>query len=309
MPKIITLTFNPSIDKTTSTDKIVPEKKLRCVNPTYAPGGGGINVSRALQHLGIESLPMYFSGGYNKIFFKKLLQKENIQSLIVPIKAPIRTNIIVVENSTGLQFRFGMESEPAKKNDWKLFLKKFDQQNNYDIVVASGSLPAGIPPDIFGKIAAIVKKRNAKLIVDTSGDALQHAVHEGVFLIKPNINELSKLYGKEKLDNDEIVTAAKTIIKNGGCEVMVISMGENGAMLVTKDDHIHIKPPVVEVKSTVGAGDSMVAGIVFGLSKGWDWHYILKFGIACGTAATMNEGTTLCKKHDVYTILEELNAN
>jgi 6-phosphofructokinase 2 len=306
MSQIITVTLNPAIDKTTSTDKIVPEKKLRCVHPTYEPGGGGINVSRALEHLGCESLAMYFAGGFNGNFFKKLLDKENIQSLIVPVKTHIRTNIIVVETTSGQQFRFGMESQPVLEKDWKAFLKKLEKQSGYEFVVASGSLPDGVPLDFFGRMSAIVKKANAKLIVDTSGEALKHAVKEGVFLIKPNIGELSNLYGKEQLQNDEIVAAAQSIIHNGGCEVMVVSMGKNGAMLITANEHFHVMAPDSPVKSTVGAGDSMVAGMVYALSKKLNWKEVLKYGIACGTAATMNNGTALCAKEDVDRLLLEM---
>jgi len=306
MSKIITITLNPAIDKTTATEKIVPEKKLRCISPTYEPGGGGINVSRALSHLGSESLAMYFGGGFNAHFFKKMLTEEKIQSLVVPVKTNIRTNIIIVERSTGLQYRFGMVSHPVKDNDWKSFLRKLEKQSGYEYVVASGSLPDGVPLDFFARVSAIVKKANAKLIVDTSGEALAAAVNEGVFMIKPNLNELSSLYGKEELKIEEAVFAARSIINRKGCTIMVVSMGKNGGILVTADENYHIVPPDITVKSTVGAGDSMVAGMVYGLSNGMNRHDILQYGIACGTAATMNEGTALCKKEDVEKVLTEL---
>ena len=306
MEKIITITLNPAIDKTTCTEKIAPEKKLRCVHPTYEPGGGGINVSRALEHLGCESLAMYFAGGFNGSYFKKMLTKENIKSLIVSVKTNIRTNIIIVEKSTGLQYRFGMESEPVKQRDWKAFLRKLEQQEGFEYVVASGSLPEGVPLDFFARVATIVKKKNAKLIIDTSGEALKQAVKVGVFLIKPNINELSNLYGKENLEKAEVVAAAKSIINSGGCEIMVISMGKDGAILVTKDEDYYLAAPDVVVKSTVGAGDSMVAGMVLAVSKGWQMKDVLRYGISCGTAATINSGTALCKKEDVERIFEEM---
>jgi 6-phosphofructokinase 2 len=306
MNKIITITLNPAIDKTTSTEKVVPEKKLRCAHPTYEPGGGGINVSRALSYLGSSSLAMYFAGGYNGSFFRDLLSKENIPSLVVSIKGNTRTNLIVVDKSTQLQYRFGMVSPPVEDDDWQLFLQEFEKQSGYEYVVASGSLPEGVPLDFFGRVAAIVKKQHAKLIVDTSGEALRQAVQEGVFMIKPNLNELSSLYGKEELQEKELVTAARSIINSKGCEVMVVSMGKDGAVLVTAEQDIHIVPPAVTIKSTVGAGDSMVAGMVFGLSKGMNWKEILQYGIACGTAATMNEGTALCKKERVEELLKEL---
>lgn len=307
MNKIITITLNPAIDKTTSTEKVVPEKKLRCAYPTFEPGGGGINVSRALAHMGSESLAMYFAGGYSGNFFTELLVKENIPSLVIPIKGNTRTNIIVVDKSTQLQYRFGMVSPPVEEQDWKLFLGQLEKQSGYEYVVASGSLPDGVPLDFFGRVAAIVKKQKARLIVDTSGEGLKQAILEGVFMIKPNLNELAFLYGKEELKKEEIVIAARSIISNKGCEVMVVSMGKEGAILVTKEKDIQIVPPNITIKSTVGAGDSMVAGMVFALSKGMVWNDVLCYGIASGTAATMNEGTALCKNKDIDWLFKEMS--
>jgi 6-phosphofructokinase 2 len=164
--------------------------------------------------------------------------------------------------------------------------------------VASGSLPPGVPEDFFARLALIAKQVNAKLVVDTSGKALQEAVKVGVFLIKPNLGELSNLYGKETLTPEELPLAARSIINQGGCEMMVISMGGAGAMLVTKEAQYIIKPPPVTVKSTVGAGDSMVGAMVLALSEGFLLEDVLRYGVAAGTAATMNYGTELCKKED-----------
>jgi len=306
MSKVITITLNPAIDKTTTTNKVVPEKKLSCSHPNYEPGGGGINISRALQHLGCKSLAMYFAGGFSGSHLLKMLDEEDIQSLVVPIHGNTRTNIIVFDKSSQLQYRFGMESPPVEEKNWKHFLSELEKQNGYEYVVASGSLPNGVPLDFFGRVAAIVKKKHAKLIVDTSGEALKHAVQEGVFMLKPNITELSYLYGKEELKGDEIVSAAKSIIKVGGCEIMVVSIGKEGAILVTKNETIHIVAPEVKVKSTVGAGDSMVAGILYALIHEYNLTDTLRYGIACGTSATMNEGTALCKKEDVEKIFTVL---
>ena len=308
MSRIITITLSPAIDKTTSTEKVVPEQKLRCMPPTYEPGGGGINVSRALRHLGCESLAMYFAGGYSGNFFQELLKNEDIQSLVIPIQGNTRTNIIVVEESTHQQYRFGMVSPPVEEQNWQLFLATLEKQSGYEYVIASGSLPAGVPLDFFGRVSAIVKKHDAKLIVDTSGDALKQAITEGVYMIKPNLNELSFLCGQAQLEKEEVVAAAKSIIKTKGCEVVAVSLGKEGAMLVTANEYWHIVPPPIIPKSTVGAGDSMVAGIVYALSKGFGWEDVLRFGVSCGTAATMNEGTALCKKEDVDRLYQQLKA-
>ncbi|MBN8836608.1 MAG: 1-phosphofructokinase family hexose kinase [Sphingobacteriia bacterium] len=306
MEKIITLTLNPAIDKTTTTEKIEPEKKLKCVHPTYEPGGGGINVSRALQHLGKRSCALYFGGGFNGPFFKKLLEQEQVVAEEITVNTHIRTNIIVFENASQQQYRFGMESQPVAERDWQLCLQILDEKEGFDFLIASGSLPQGVPADFFGRVAAIVKKKNAKLIVDTSGNALQKAIEEGVFLIKPNVAELGSLYGKETLTKNEIRLAVQSVIAKGGCEVLVVSLGSEGAILATKEVYHHITPPKIKVMSTVGAGDSMVAGLVYALSEGMCLRDVLKYGVACGSSATMHMGTALCQQEDVTELLKYL---
>ena len=306
MAKIITLTLNPAIDKTTYTTKVVPEKKLSCSHPIYQPGGGGINVSRALSHLGTHTTPIYLAGGFTGSHLQQLLAKEGIGSVVVPIECNTRTNLTVVEESTGLQFRFGMVSPAIKESEWKFCLQLLEQQVDFDYIIASGSLPPEVPMDFFGQVAQIAKAKNARLIIDTSGEALQHAINVGVFMIKPNLTELSALYGKEELTIDKIKEAGQSIIARGACEAMAISMGPDGAIIVTKDEYYHIPSPSVIVKSTVGAGDSMVAGIVYGLTNNWNWKDTVSYGVACGTAATLNEGTQLCKKEDVERLFAEI---
>ncbi len=307
MQKIITVTLNPSLDKGTSVDRIVPEKKLQCTIPTLEPGGGGINVSRALDHLGCKSLALYLCGGYTGEQFEKMMGETGIESVAFDIAQDTRENLIVVDASSHAQYRFGMQGPTLSEKDWQQPLIFLQNNTGYEYVVASGSLPPGVPLDFFARMAAIVEKKGAKLIIDTSGEALKHAVREGVFLIKPNLAELSYLHGVDELKGDEIVSAARAIIDEGGSCVVVVSLGAKGALLITKEETIQISSPSVEVKSTVGAGDSMVAGIVLGIERGYSWKQVLALGIACGTAATMNSGTALCSEEDVarlYTYLQ-----
>ena len=190
------------------------------------------------------------------------------------------------------------------KNEWEQCLKAVEEISDVEFIVASGSLPPGVPPDIYAQLAVIAKKKNAKLIVDTSGEALKHAARAGVYLLKPNLAELASLIGIKKIDDSDIAKIAKEFIKNDKCEVLVVSMGEKGAMLVTKNDIHRAIPPPVNRKSTVGAGDSMVAGIVLSLSQKRSFKETLQYGIACGTAATMNPGTELCRKEDADKLFE-----
>jgi 6-phosphofructokinase 2 len=307
MGKIITLTFSPCIDKSTSVDHLLPEKKLRCTPPKLEPGGGGINVARAIKKLGGEAIAVFPSGGYTGKYFNHLMEKENVPSVIIDTKNETRENIIVLDESSNQQYRFGMPGTELSAGEWQQCLQVVEEMEVVEFIVASGSLPPGVPLDIYARLARIAKKKQAKLVVDTSGEALKQAAGEGVYLLKPNLGELSSLMGLERIEENKIEEVARQVIAKGHCEILVVSMGENGAVLVTKTESYRAAPPVVKRKSVVGAGDSMVAGIVLSLSRNKNLKETLLYGVACGTAATMNPGTELCNREDadnLFTLLQ-----
>ncbi|TDH26065.1 1-phosphofructokinase family hexose kinase [Segetibacter sp. 3557_3] len=308
MEKIVTLTLNPAIDKSTTVKAIVPDKKLRCADPVFEPGGGGVNVSRAIRKLGGTSTAVYLAGGYSGKHYEHLLHEEGLNSNVVEISGHTRENLIVMDESSNLQYRFGMPGPRIKEHEWQKCLQILEEAQGVEYIVASGSLPEGVPVDIFAKLAAITRRKNARLILDTSGEPLKQAMDDGVFMIKPNLGELSALHGVEELHREDAIEAAQQIIRQGGCEVMVISMGPSGAMLITRDNVYQSPSPTVKRKSTVGAGDTMVAGMVLSLTRGWEWGDVLKYGIAAGTATTLNAGTELCKLADVEKLYKHLKS-
>jgi 6-phosphofructokinase 2 len=310
MKSIFTITLSPAVDKSTVVDHVLPEHKLRCDAPKFEPGGGGINVSRAIKKLGGESVAIYTKGGPTGELLQKLLNEEKINQHPVPVKSWNRENFIVVESSTNCQFRFGMPGTEILEEEWKNLLNEVDKKaENIDYLVISGSTPPGIPSDFYRKVAKIAKEKNAKLVLDTSGEPLREAIKEGIYLLKPNIRELSELVGKELNTVPHQEEAALKIIDQGKIEVLVVSMGASGAMLASKDGIFHVSAPSVAKKSTVGAGDSMVGGIVLSLSRGWNLADCLRYGVACGTAATMNPGTELCNLEDVETLFNWIKTN
>ncbi len=306
MKKIITITLNPALDKSIVVPQMTPEKKLHCIDVKIEPGGGGINVSRALHKLGGRSEAIYLSGGFIGKEIEKLLDIAGIRSTVFNIAGSTRENFTVLDASTNLQYRFGMDGPTITKQEWEQTIQYIYNIKDVDYMIISGSLPPGIPVDYFSKLALAAKEKQAKLIVDTSGTGLEYAVKQGVFMIKPNLHELSSLYGKENLAPEEVVAAGKHIIEKGGAAVVVVSMGADGAMLITDKEDFHMKPPMVAIQSTVGAGDSMVAGMMMALNNEWPWKEVLCYGVAAGTAATMNSGTGLCKKEDVDQIFEKI---
>ena len=306
MSSIITITFNPAIDKSTSVFGVIPEKKLECASPVYEPGGGGINVARAIKRLGGEAVALYLGGGENGDKLSQLLSDEYVTGIAVRTENVTRENLIVLDKSNNKQYRFGMPGPTINEHEWQECLDNLQNMRNVNYIVASGSLPPGVPVDIFKKIEVIATGKKARLIVDTSGEALKQVVETGVYLIKPNLKELASLVGKEELSIDSVYDAARELIDNGNCEVVVVSLGSAGALLVTKELGVQIIPPLVDMKSTVGAGDCMVAGLVLSLSKNKGLTEAVQYGVACGTAATMNAGTGLCKPADVEHLFKSI---
>lgn len=297
MSLIITLTINPAVDKSSRVGHIVPEKKLSCETPKYEPGGGGINVSRALKRLGTDSTAVFPAGGRTGLRLQDLLKEEGIWQCAVETRNETRENFSVVDISSNQQYRFGMpgpELYPAEASQFLPLIRNMDPQ----WLVMSGSLGRGLQSDFFAEIARDLQKRGTRIIVDTSGEALKHTVDAGVYLLKPNLGELSQLVGVESLDMESVAEAALELIGKGNCEIVVVSMGAAGAYLVSKDLTEHIATPAVKKASTVGAGDSMVAGMVHQLARGASLQEVIRMGVACGTAATMNPGTELFKRED-----------
>ena len=307
MSKIITLTFNPCIDKNTTIDKLLPEKKLRCSPPTFGPGGGGINVTRAIKNLGANATAVFPAGGYSGKFLTYLMEQENLPFMPVETSTHTRENFIAVDEESGHQYRFGMPGNPIAELEWKALLHEVEK-SDAEFIVASGSLLPGMPLDIVGQLAHIAKLKGAKLIIDTSGEALRKALDEGVYLLKPNLGELSSLVGEDEVTDERAEAIAKEIISRGQCEIIVVSMGEMGAKMITKDQVIHVIPPTVERVSTLGAGDSMVAGMVLALAQNRNLEEVLQYGVACGTAATITYGSELCRKEDVDRLFEMIKS-
>jgi len=294
---ILTVTLNPCIDKSSVVKKLEPESKLRCTEVVHEPGGGGINVSKALKKLDCHSVALFPAGGHNGGMLCSLLDEEGIPFHGVDTKIETRENWVVLETETNHQYRFTFPGRAVEESVIKTLV---DEIRNFSpaFVVASGSLPPGLPDYFYGLIVKNAKAVGAKCIADTSGVALTALKGKGAYLIKPNIGELCDLLQIPSLSKNEVSDAAQQIIRDGYAEIVAVSMGPDGAWLVAKDEKHFAVAPKVEKRSTVGAGDSMVAGITFMLQQNRSLKEAIAFGVACGSAATMNEGTQLFKKED-----------
>lgn len=308
MDRIVTLTVNPAIDKSTRVAQVVPERKLRCDEPRREPGGGGVNVSRAIHRLGGASTLLYTAGGMTGDMLRRLLDEEGLDHRPIPTEGWTRENLMVHEERSGQQFRFGMPGPPTREAEWKRCLAElasFDPPPKY--LVASGSLAPGIPVDFYRRVARVAADSGARLVVDTSGKALHEMARGGAFLLKPNVAELQALVGEDIAGEEEQERAARELIRAGLCEVIVLSLGSGGARVITSDASLHVRTPTVPIRSKVGAGDSMVAGIVLGLARGMELFDAVRFGVAAGAAAVMTEGSELCRREDAERLYAQMS--
>jgi 1-phosphofructokinase family hexose kinase len=302
---IVTITVNPALDKSAHFKGLVAEQKIRCEEPRYDAGGGGINVSKAISRLGGTSLAVFTSGGPTGKMLEGLISKERIKHKAIEIQSWTRESFVGVDDNTNSQYRFSFPG-PAITSAEKEEIIKTIRELKPKFLVVSGGLNKDLSIDFYQKIAEIAKKSDSKMIVDTSGEALEKVLETGVYMIKPNVGELAKLIGVERLELEEVNEAAKQIIAKGGAEIVVVSLGPQGAVLVTKDSYEFVPAPNVAKKSTVGAGDSMVGGMVWALSQNKSLKEVIRWGVACGSAATMNEGTQLFKFEDAKRLFEWL---
>ncbi len=307
MKRIVTLTINPALDVSASVTRVEPDRKLRCNSPRYEPGGGGINVSRAIRNLGGESLAVFPAGGTVGEHMVKLLDRESIDRRTVPVEGLTRQNMTFLEESDGRQYRFVMPGPELSEKEWTMCIEELAAVTpDPDYVVFSGSLAPGAPADITARVAEVARKAGAKLVVDTSGDALRAAAGAGVYLFKVNMREFSQLAGREIRDEADQEEEARRMIERGLAEVLVISLGSAGALLVTTGGVERMRAPTVTIRSKVGAGDSMVAGIVLALSREQSIEDSVRFGIAAGAAAVMTPGTELCRREDTERLYDRL---
>ena len=302
--KIVTITLNPSIDKSILVPSLIENQKLRCTDVKCEPGGGGINISRAIRKLGGSSTALFMAGGYFGGFFTHLFKKKNIDFESFKIKNETRESLIIFDELSSKQYLLDMQGPIVFETEWQSLLTYISNLKEVDFIIASGSLPRAVPSDFYAQIARIAKKIKAKFILDTSGEPFRLAIDEGLYLIKPNLKEMGILAGIKKIDTESANRKAVELVQSNKCKAIVISLGADGAMLITKDFTEHFIASKINVKSTVGAGDSMLAGIVLKLSENANLQDAVRYGVACGTAATMNSGTTLCDKKNADVLFE-----
>ena len=307
MPDIVTITINPAVDIFVTVGHVEPTRKMRCSAPKRDPGGGGINVARVVHRLGGSVAAIYPTGGAIGKLLQRLVEREGIASIVTPSHVETRENFTAYEEDSGEQYSFVLPGSRLHDIEWQACLDRLSSlPDKPKFVVASGSVPPGVPDDFFARVAKCAKGFGAKIIVDTSRAALAAVLKEGVMLIKPNLAELSEFVGAT-LDSDrDRIAACRKLAANGHAEAVALTLGDQGAMLVTAEHAWRAQPLKVDVVSTVGAGDSFLGGLVATLAAGKSLEEAFRVAVAAGGAAVTSAGTELSHAADVKRLLPQV---
>jgi 6-phosphofructokinase 2 len=305
MIDVITLTFNPALDITAEVEQLVPYRKLRAQLTAHQAGGGGINVSRVLHRFGVATRAVFPVGGLSGARVIADLAREGIPTEALERAGETRQSITVWVRSTTEHYRIIVDGEPLAENTWRACIRAVRAEARARFVVLSGSLPPGVPSAAVAEAAAAAHAVGALFVCDTSGDALAAAVEAGADLVKPSRRELHALFERsgalEPFDHED---AARTLVARG-TRAVVVSLGAEGAFLTSRDegDARYASPPLDAI-STVGAGDSLVAGILIGLLRGDRLGEAVRRGVATGAATCLEHGSEVTYPEPVQRLLE-----
>jgi len=305
---ILTLTLNPALDRYVAIPRLEPSRKLHCDHVETSPGGGGINVARAVHRLGGAATAIVACGGSAGVWLRDLLRAEGVVVVPITTTAITREDLTVTELSSGQQYRFVLPGATLERHELERCVAEvLSRLDPRPIVVISGSLPEGVEPGQLAELVTEIRHHCGRAVVDTSGAALVAAADAGAYLLKPSVNELAELTERRLSNVGEIAAAASELLEAGPNEAVLVSLAAAGALLVHRGETpVMVKPPSVPVISALGAGDSLVAGVVLSLERGAQLVEAVRYGVACGTAAVTAAGHTLCSGHDVEALLPDV---
>ena len=313
MPALITLTLNPALDLATATDHVAPTHKLRCGPVRRFAGGGGINVARVLHRLGADVCAWALAGGAAGAQVQQLLADEGVPTRLQRIAGDTRENFSVVETTTGQEFRFVLPGPTLQASEWQACLDALATHTPPPRwLIASGSLPPGTPDDFYAQLVravSAVSGQGVRVAVDTSGPPLAAALKAGVALVKPSLRELRDLLQQPLEHAADWCTAAQSLVRSGAADTVALSIGEQGAVLATRDGVW--QAPALNVPATTGttgAGDCFLAALVWALDRGDAPAEALRWGVAAGAAALLHPGTTLAQAEDVQRLVRSVPA-
>ena len=307
-PAIITLTMNPSIDLASQAERVQPVRKIRTYGERQDPGGGGVNVARVVRELGGQTCAIVLAGGVTGRFLEQLLDQAGVPRRSLAIAGNTRIAQTVLERSSGLEYRFVPEGPRIQEAEWQAALAAVREIPEGSWLVASGSLPAGVPEDFYARLAGVAAQRRLRMVLDTSGAALRACIGQGITLLKPSLGEFEALIGRSLRDPAALEAEALQLVKQGGARLLAVTLGQDGALLASAAGVLRLPALPVEVRGAVGAGDSFVAAMTLSLALGRKPADAFAWGMAAGAAAVSQAGTAHPRREDVLALRRQLDA-
>ncbi len=298
---IVSLSLNPAIDLTYEIKDLKHDQKTRAIITSYDPGGTGINVGRALEKLNANSQTCCIASGSMGEFLGAMLKQELSRVYVLQVEGETRINTTILQQTPLRQYQINATGSALNSRQLDKLVNKFLQFCGQGIGILTGSLPPGTPDDTYCKINRELQKQGGCAIIDAPVEVIKKALDSNPFLIKPNLHEL-ELLRKKKLINIEQIAAEARLIVRKGTNCVCVSLGEKGAILTNQENSYYCNAPEVRIHSTVGAGDSMVAGLAYGFADHNSPEQALILAVACGAGTAEQPGTQLFKAEDLDTL-------
>ncbi len=302
---IYTLTLNPFLKKSVHVEEFVYDDVNTILEEKRSAEGKGIDVSRVIKELGGSSVALGFVGGYNGLEVEGRLAGEGIVCDFTRVNGETRTNVSIHQQGKKMQTLLSAPAAGVTGFDVALLFGRIKQIPRGSYLVLTGSMPPGLDDNFYAQLITALKGKEVKIFLDADGAEFKCGVGAGPFLIKPNIHEFGRLLDNNLKDEDEVLEHAMAYLEL--VEYVVVSMGMRGAVGVSRKEKYIVSPPKVNVRSPIGAGDALLAGVILGFSKGASFRDALSLGVACGTASCLNTAQGVCVREDVYTILEQVS--
>lgn len=302
---IATITLNPALDEAISTDELVLGAQNRVSLDDLDPGGKGLNASRVIARLGRETVAYGFVAGVTGALLRSWLDDEGVAHDFEDVGGLTRINVMVLERRSERRTRIYLPGARVEPADLDRLRARLARVPDGGVVIIGGSVPPGLPATVYRDVVAELAARGIRSVVDASGAALAEVLAAAPALVKPNVEELTELLGRAPRDAREIVMAAREVRARGATAV-VVSMGADGAIGVDATGAYRALAPRIDARSTVGSGDSMVAGLAIAVAEGSGLAEGLRLGTAAGAATAMRPGTQLCRADDVLRLAPDI---
>jgi 6-phosphofructokinase 2 len=301
--KILTVTLNPALDLSTSVDRMLANRKLRCAGAVLEPGGGGVNVSRMIRRFGGRSTALVALGGPTGRTLRELMERDGLDVVEFPIAGGTRQNVTVDETVRGRQYRLVLQGPRWSGKEVKAALERIERlARDHEYVVATGSLPPGVPADFYARLARMVRRQGGRLILDTSGPPLRKALEAGVYLVKPNHIEFRDMSSTRRSDWQSMARVGRRLQERGKAEMMIVTRGAMGALAILPEGAWRLQSPKGKVVSMVGAGDSLIGAAVLAIARGKPLLDACRLGVAAASAAVATPGTELAGRAETLRV-------